>query len=90
MHYLHLELRFFFYMATGARGRVLGSNEFHWDRSEAVTYGETFTKRLLPTIYLPMRDKIMPKAAAWTSICQEKWEGELVVQGEIPLWLVQI
>ncbi|MED6146099.1 Carotenoid cleavage dioxygenase 8, chloroplastic [Stylosanthes scabra] len=24
---------------------------------------------------------------AWTSICQERWEGELVVQGEIPLWL---
>ena len=28
------------------------------------------------------------KLAAWTSIRQERWEGELVVQGEIPLWLV--
>ncbi|GAB2275740.1 Carotenoid cleavage dioxygenase 8, chloroplastic [Dionaea muscipula] len=27
------------------------------------------------------------KLAAWTSIKQEKWEGELVVEGEIPLWL---
>ena len=25
---------------------------------------------------------------AWTSVRQERWEGELVVQGEIPLWLV--
>ncbi|GLT48200.1 hypothetical protein SLA2020_218400 [Shorea laevis] len=24
---------------------------------------------------------------AWTSIRQERWEGELVVEGEIPLWL---
>ncbi|KAJ7958814.1 Carotenoid cleavage dioxygenase 8 [Quillaja saponaria] len=24
---------------------------------------------------------------AWTSIRQERWEGELVVQGQIPLWL---
>ncbi|XVF89177.1 hypothetical protein PTKIN_Ptkin19aG0109000 [Pterospermum kingtungense] len=24
---------------------------------------------------------------AWTSIRQERWEGELLVQGEIPLWL---
>nr|ANB49723.1 carotenoid cleavage dioxygenase 8 a [Lilium hybrid cultivar] len=27
------------------------------------------------------------KLAAWTSIQQERWEGELVVEGEIPLWL---
>nr|XP_010924674.1 carotenoid cleavage dioxygenase 8 homolog B, chloroplastic [Elaeis guineensis] len=27
------------------------------------------------------------KLAAWTSIRQERWEGELVVEGEIPLWL---
>ncbi|KAF9595613.1 hypothetical protein IFM89_001362, partial [Coptis chinensis] len=27
------------------------------------------------------------KLAAWTSIRQEKWEGELVVEGEIPIWL---
>lgn len=25
---------------------------------------------------------------AWTSVRQERWEGELLVQGEIPLWLV--
>ena len=27
---------------------------------------------------------------AWTSIPQEKWEGELQVEGEIPLWLVRL
>jgi len=27
---------------------------------------------------------------AWTSVQQERWEGELVVEGEIPLWLVCI
>lgn len=27
------------------------------------------------------------KLAAWTSIQQERWEGELAVEGEIPLWL---
>lgn len=25
---------------------------------------------------------------AWTSVRQERWEGELHVQGQIPLWLV--
>lgn len=25
---------------------------------------------------------------AWTSVRQERWEGELIVEGEIPLWLV--
>jgi carlactone synthase/all-trans-10'-apo-beta-carotenal 13,14-cleaving dioxygenase len=25
---------------------------------------------------------------AWTSVPQERWEGELLVQGHIPLWLV--
>lgn len=28
------------------------------------------------------------KLAAWTSIQRERWEGELVVEGNIPLWLV--
>ncbi|CAA2959099.1 carotenoid cleavage dioxygenase 8 homolog B, chloroplastic [Olea europaea subsp. europaea] len=27
------------------------------------------------------------KLAAWSSIRQERWQGELIVQGEIPLWL---
>ncbi|KAM0938310.1 putative oxidoreductase [Dioscorea sansibarensis] len=27
------------------------------------------------------------KLAAWTSIRRERWEGELVVVGNIPLWL---
>lgn len=28
------------------------------------------------------------KLAAWTSVKQERWEGELNVEGELPLWLV--
>ncbi|WOG85646.1 hypothetical protein DCAR_0104837 [Daucus carota subsp. sativus] len=27
------------------------------------------------------------KLAAWTSVKQERWEGELTVEGELPLWL---
>nr|XP_043611586.1 carotenoid cleavage dioxygenase 8 homolog B, chloroplastic-like [Erigeron canadensis] len=27
------------------------------------------------------------KLVAWTSVCQEQWEGDLVVEGEIPKWL---
>ncbi|THU51066.1 hypothetical protein C4D60_Mb06t27110 [Musa balbisiana] len=30
------------------------------------------------------------KLAAWTSIRQERWDGELVVEGEIPLWLYDL
>lgn len=30
----------------------------------------------------------VPKLAAWTSVKQERWEGELAVEGEIPQWLV--
>lgn len=29
------------------------------------------------------------KLAAWKSIRQERWEGEMNVEGEIPLWLVR-
>lgn len=29
------------------------------------------------------------KLVAWTSIQQERWQGELEVEGEIPLWLVK-
>lgn len=28
------------------------------------------------------------KLAAWTSVKQERWEGELNVEGELPFWLV--
>ncbi|RWW29741.1 hypothetical protein GW17_00005724 [Ensete ventricosum] len=27
------------------------------------------------------------KLAAWTSVRQERWEGKLVVEGDVPLWL---
>ena len=30
------------------------------------------------------------KHSAWTSIRQERWEGDLAVEGRIPEWLVRI
>ncbi|XP_077211360.1 carotenoid cleavage dioxygenase 8 [Tasmannia lanceolata] len=35
----------------------------------------------------PTETESKGKLAAWTSIQQERWEGELSVEGEIPLWL---
>ncbi|ERN15089.1 hypothetical protein AMTR_s00056p00057850 [Amborella trichopoda] len=32
--------------------------------------------------------EVRKKHVAWESIRQERWEGELEVQGQIPLWLV--
>ncbi|GAA0145488.1 oxygenase [Lithospermum erythrorhizon] len=61
------------------------------------TFGKNINKTIVnvaskvPTTYVaPPPIKIREdnrKLAAWTSIRQEKWEGELVVEGEIPLWL---
>ncbi|KAI3522753.1 hypothetical protein L1887_00802 [Cichorium endivia] len=43
----------------------------------------------LPGIQSPLDKKVSDdgKLAAWTSVRQERWEGELVVEGEIPKWL---
>lgn len=49
--------------------------------------------RLAPVIVpLPEKEKVGDRSChvAWTSIRQERWEGELAVEGEIPLWLVHI
>ena len=45
----------------------------------------------LPVIVPSLKKEILPDLnhVAWTSVRQERWEGELVVQGEIPLWLVR-
>lgn len=43
-----------------------------------------------PPVLAPTMEEAVPregKLAAWTSIRQERWEGELQVHGEIPLWL---
>lgn len=45
----------------------------------------------LPVIVPPTDQHVTKKEkklAAWTSVRQERWEGELVVEGELPLWLV--
>ncbi|KAE8056609.1 hypothetical protein FH972_013364 [Carpinus fangiana] len=43
----------------------------------------------LPTIAPSWETESVVKRnhVAWTSVKQERWEGELIVQGEIPLWL---
>ncbi|KAJ8555485.1 hypothetical protein K7X08_012981 [Anisodus acutangulus] len=44
----------------------------------------------LPVIVPPPDQQVIKKEkklAAWTSVRQERWEGELVVEGELPLWL---
>ncbi|KAM3378926.1 carotenoid cleavage dioxygenase 8 B, chloroplastic [Capsicum galapagoense] len=44
----------------------------------------------LPVIVPPPDQHVTKKEkklAAWTSVRQERWEGELVVEGELPLWL---
>ncbi|KAK8965214.1 hypothetical protein KSP40_PGU003339 [Platanthera guangdongensis] len=42
-----------------------------------------------PSIPAAVERGIWPNGehAAWTSVRQERWEGELQVQGEIPIWL---
>lgn len=44
----------------------------------------------LPASVLPLRKEVMNdrKLVAWKSVRQERWEGELFVEGEIPKWLV--
>ncbi|XP_049373681.1 carotenoid cleavage dioxygenase 8 homolog B, chloroplastic isoform X1 [Solanum verrucosum] len=44
----------------------------------------------LPVIVPPPDQEVInkeKKLAAWTSVRQERWEGELIVEGELPLWL---
>ncbi|PKI67173.1 hypothetical protein CRG98_012422 [Punica granatum] len=45
------------------------------------------------TIPLPEKERATTKSpershVAWTSIRHPRWEGELTVEGEIPLWLI--
>ncbi|XP_042515352.1 carotenoid cleavage dioxygenase 8 homolog B, chloroplastic-like [Macadamia integrifolia] len=42
---------------------------------------------IIPDPSLPPETVNDRKLAAWTSIKQERWEGELLVHGEIPMWL---
>ncbi|CAN4076663.1 unnamed protein product [Withania somnifera] len=44
----------------------------------------------LPVIVPPPDQQVIKKEkklTAWTSVRQERWEGELVVEGDLPLWL---
>ncbi|XP_059318639.1 carotenoid cleavage dioxygenase 8 homolog B, chloroplastic [Lycium ferocissimum] len=44
----------------------------------------------LPVIVPPPDQQVIKeekKLAAWISVRQERWEGELIVEGELPLWL---
>ncbi|XP_077252532.1 carotenoid cleavage dioxygenase 8 homolog B, chloroplastic-like [Tasmannia lanceolata] len=50
----------------------------------------TVSVAMRPLVIIPSPSaeaEIEKNLAAWTSIRQERWEGELNVEGEIPLWL---
>ncbi|CAN1784995.1 Carotenoid cleavage dioxygenase 8 homolog B, chloroplastic [Linum perenne] len=53
-------------------------------RESVVTSAATQVPAFLPAVDDSCDDK---NHTAWTSIRQERWEGELAVEGHIPLWL---
>ncbi|KAL6985441.1 Carotenoid cleavage dioxygenase 8, chloroplastic [Sarracenia purpurea var. burkii] len=69
-------------------GSLFGKSVFcktHSTRSLAIANVAT---RLPATVPPPETEvSCERKLAAWTSVRQERWEGELVVEGEIPQWL---
>ncbi|PIA64772.1 hypothetical protein AQUCO_00100323v1 [Aquilegia coerulea] len=90
-------------MSAATASKTFGSNAtFSGDVKEAIAFKKTVvsTKRSMremiitnvatrPPVSMPVTESGQPetKLAAWTSVRQEKWEGELVVEGEIPIWL---
>lgn len=82
---------------SGKSGSILDgfsfrSNNFTWKRNvRDLTVMNVATQ--LPATIAPSREKQSDGVGnrnhvAWTSVRQERWEGELIVEGEIPLWLV--
>ncbi|XP_057959214.1 carotenoid cleavage dioxygenase 8 homolog B, chloroplastic [Malania oleifera] len=77
----------------GRDGSSFGSGTFHKQRTflGCAVPRSGATNVLMPvTAPSPPRRETsedQKKLAAWTSVRQERWEGELRVEGEIPLWL---
>ncbi|KAF5192407.1 Carotenoid cleavage dioxygenase [Thalictrum thalictroides] len=89
-------------VSSMSASKIFGSNAtFFGDVKEVFSFKKTVIKPSMremtitsvaarpSPVSMPVTDRVQPetKLAAWTSVQQEKWEGELVVQGEIPLWL---
>nr|ADP37984.1 carotenoid cleavage dioxygenase 8 [Actinidia chinensis] len=69
-------------------GSIFGKSIFSKKHNSKGLMVTNVATELPPTIPPPKKEiSDDRKLAAWTSIRQERWEGELVVEGEIPLWL---
>ncbi|GFS31243.1 carotenoid cleavage dioxygenase 8 [Actinidia rufa] len=69
-------------------GSIFGKSIFSKKKNSKDLMVTNVATELPPTIPPPKKEISGDrKLAAWTSIRQERWEGELVVEGEIPLWL---
>lgn len=74
-------------------GKAIFSRKLAKKRELSIMNVATKAPVVAPVVAPPPRREVTVgddrrKLAAWTSIRQERWEGELVVEGEIPLWLV--
>ncbi|KAK9058866.1 hypothetical protein SSX86_023710 [Deinandra increscens subsp. villosa] len=60
-----------------------------WKKSKSRELSIVSVATDLPPILQPPWKEVVreQKLAAWTSVRQDRWEGELVVEGEIPKWL---
>ncbi|XAR70853.1 All-trans-10'-apo-beta-carotenal 13,14-cleaving dioxygenase [Bertholletia excelsa] len=69
-------------------GPALGKSIFPRKQNTSGLTVTNVATKLPPTVLSPQKEVSgHRKLAAWTSVRQERWEGELVVEGEIPLWL---
>ncbi|XP_076935954.1 carotenoid cleavage dioxygenase 8 homolog B, chloroplastic-like isoform X1 [Bidens hawaiensis] len=73
----------------GSRDATFGQAML-WKNSKSRELGiASVATDLPPVVQQPPRKEVAKerKLAAWTSVQQDRWEGELVVEGEIPKWL---
>ncbi|KAG5562537.1 hypothetical protein RHGRI_005313 [Rhododendron griersonianum] len=74
--------------AHGRDGFILGRSIFFKNSNTRDLKITKVATKLPDTIPSPKKEiSDDRKLAAWTSIRQERWEGEIVIEGEVPLWL---
>ncbi|EYU20435.1 hypothetical protein ABFS82_01G020200 [Erythranthe guttata] len=69
--------------------RYRAKHDYNTDyQSRGLTISNVATKPP-SNVVIPSKqdDENIKKNVAWTSVKQERWQGDLLVQGEIPLWL---
>ncbi|KAL7159321.1 hypothetical protein ABFS83_01G019500 [Erythranthe nasuta] len=69
--------------------RYRAKHDYNTDyRSRGLTISNVATKPP-SNVVIPSKqdDQNIKKNVAWTSVKQERWQGDLLVQGQIPLWL---